>query len=171
MRESGRPDHRERRTGVLTPSPFTCLPNPPPYARMPSAFWRLLILRAGWQRVATHRPARNLLPGECGRYTSSPIQICPSLPGAISERSQAWHGFPLRGVHRHGFRVGSLGARECMQPWAPEPGRRLAAAFCRAAHYAQECIRILWHRLEQPVNLVWYVGSTANAANTSSALW
>ena len=64
--------------------------------------------------------------------------------------------------------LGSLG---CKQPSAPASCRRFAAEFCRAAHHAQECIRILWHRLEQPVNPAWYVGSTANAANTSSASW
>jgi hypothetical protein len=171
MRESGRPDHRELREGVLTPSPFTCLPNPPPYARMSPAFWRLLILRAGWQRVATHRPARSLLPGECGRYTSSPHSNLPESPWSNLRTLPGLAWFPPSRCSPARLPCRLLGSQGVMQPWAPDSYRRLAAAFCRAAHYAQECIKILWHRLEQPVNLVWYVGSTANAANTSSASW
>jgi hypothetical protein len=170
MRESGRPGHLERCQRVITPSTFTCLPNPSPYARIPSAFWRLSIMPAGWQRVATRYPAGSLLPGECGRYTSSPHSNLPESSWSnlqIAPRS----GKPPSRCSPARLPCRPLGSQGSMQPWAPDSYRRLAAVSCRAAHYAQECIRILWHRLEQPVNPAWCVGSTANAANTSSASW
>ena len=111
-------------------SPSTCLPNPPPYARMLSAFRRLSIMPAGWQRVATRRTAGNLLPGKCGRYTSSshPKTARIFLERSLNALSMA--GYPLQGVYRHGFRVGPLGAMQVQAAQAPattEGSRRNSA--------------------------------------------
>jgi hypothetical protein len=177
MRESSRPSHDRAAQACDSVfildivSPSTCLPNPPPYARMRPAFWRLSIMPAGWQRVATRRTAGNLLPGKCGRYTSSPHPNCPNLPGALCECAQ----------HDE---VSSSRCSSARLPCRPFGSLRRQAAFgacltqkvrgdiChRAAHHAQECIRILWHRLEQPVNPAWRVGLKANAASASLTSW
>jgi hypothetical protein len=170
MRESGRPGHLELCKRVLTLRPSLVCQIPLPVLESPLLFGGYPSCARGgsaWPRVV---PRATYYLASVGDIRPRPIQFCPSLPGAIF-RTLPGLASPLRGGHRHGFGVDPLGARGSIQPWAPDSYRRLAAGSCRAAHYAQECIRILWHRLEQPLNPAWCVGSTANAVNTSSASW
>jgi len=129
----------ELRKRVRAPSPSALFPLPL-VCQIPLPVLECALLFGGypscprggsaWPRAA---PRATYYPASVGDIRPRPIQTARIfLKRSVNALSMT--RFPTQGVHRHGFRVGPLGACGGKWPLAPASHKRFAATFVTGQH-------------------------------------